>query len=158
MIIDENIYDFKVENEVEIENYINNFALRRYDELADICLGNVKKNKTKILKEFIDNDRTILDKYKENDYKLLKDNIIHTRKMCLNRREIEYHVYTLDYQIKLLNECKSHKEYLLGNFKRRISNDKYVRREFNIDLENDICDYLIENSFKYQDEELWIYS
>ena len=151
------MFDEEITINEEFESLENVFAVRRYDEIADICLGYVKKNKTKILKEFMDNDRTILDKYIENDFKKLKENIIHTRKMCFNRREIDTFVYTLDYQIKLLRECKSHKDFLLKNFKLRISNDKYTRREFNIDLESDICDYLTENSFKYQDEELWIY-
>lgn len=142
----------------DFESLINNYAIRRYDEVVDVCLGNIAKHKTRILKKYVDNNRVILDEYMKNDYKKLKDNIIHTRKMCLNRREIEFFVYTLDYQIKLLNECKSHKEYLLKNFKLRMSNDKYVRREYNIDLENDICDYLMTNSFIIQDEDLWIYS
>lgn len=125
---------------------------KRYNEAIDSCFKGNFKDKQKIISKYIDNDKTVLDRYVENNYFLLKKRILEGRKNCYNRKEIDKYVNTLDFQIKMIKSCDSHRDFLIKNFELSYSENKYKRREFNFDLYLDILDYLIEKIIYEQSE------
>lgn len=139
------------------DNYLAKTIAKRYINLIDNCFNHNFKQKSMLVNTFINNDRTILDRYLKNDYALLKQKILNTRKQCYNRKEIERDVNTLDFQIKLLNECKNHREFLYKNLELNMSEDRKKRREYNLDIYFDIVDYFCEKIIDEQEEYYYRY-
>jgi len=135
---------------------VSYYTMKRYLAIVDHCFDGNFKNKTALIRNYIYNDRTIIDKYMKNDFKLLKDRIINTRKLCLNRKEIERDVNTLDYQIRFISSCENHRDFLLKNLELFYSNDYKKRREYNIDLYYDITDYFCEKIILEQEENIYL--
>jgi hypothetical protein len=134
----------------EKELRINDFIATRYTQtvfklIADSKEPEVRKNRKFYIETFMENDRTVLDRYIEDDYELLKESIRSMKKICFGDKE-ERKLPSIDFQVDLINDCKSHKDYLYKSFRLQLSSDKKEVQEFNIEVFNDILDYFIENT------------
>lgn len=155
MIISEQLPTIKdLVDQLNKTNFSDVISMRNRESI-DSCFDKQFKNKSNIIAKYIDSSRVILDKFKENNYYLLKQAIIKTRKNCISMREVEKDVNTLDFQIKLLNSCETHRDFLIKNTGLMCSSSYKERREYNTDIYFEIMDYLIENILIEQEDSLW---
>ncbi len=152
--------DYNYENEplIKIEDLVvdnttkQSITSKKYNNTIDFCFNKNYKNKAQLTKKYMEESREVLERYEANNFALLKQKIINSRKICYNRKEIEKHINTLDFQINLIKSCSSHAEFIKKNYDLNLSNDKLERREYNLDIYFDIVDYFVENILEEQKE------
>jgi len=151
-------YNYEDEPLVKIEDLIDNSSTKqsviskKYNNTINFCFNGNYKNKDFLMKTYMEENREVLKRYEANNFALLKKRIIDSRKICYNRKEIEKHINTLDFQIKLIKSCSNHSDFIKKNYELNLSNDKLERREYNLDIYFDIVDYFVENILETQKE------